>query len=313
MIRKIMGLVAATASVAMLFPAPAAARNCRPPCANVPAAVRGVSILPGPDDATLRGELFNGPITTLNVARNGSQQIKLNFGFQIGAQTFSSIFVNENGAVSFGQAISSNAGLATRGTAFQPVVKLSELGVPVIAPFYADLLSDPNQSRTYLRNVVVQFGTADPYANNGVYSPNDFQNAVKITWFGVINGSEAGGERPVFAQLLLAGDNHGTSSFSFNYGPPGQPGESGDGSIAGFSLGRDHYQFHGPYGSSSPTYFEFDDGRFVGSLANGDVPEPTTWLLMIMGFGLVGGVLRYRTTTARRARITLPRLAGTTG
>jgi hypothetical protein len=36
------------------------------------------------------------------------------------------------------------------------------------------------------------------------------------------------------------------------------------------------------------------NGAYAGSLTFGGVPEPTTWALMILGFGLVGGALRRR-------------------
>ncbi|WP_375290788.1 PEPxxWA-CTERM sorting domain-containing protein [Qipengyuania sp.] len=39
--------------------------------------------------------------------------------------------------------------------------------------------------------------------------------------------------------------------------------------------------------------FYIDDFRF-GALANGAVPEPTAWALMILGFGAVGGAMRSR-------------------
>ena len=41
----------------------------------------------------------------------------------------------------------------------------------------------------------------------------------------------------------------------------------------------------------------FSDGRAVG----GAVPEPTTWAMMLFGFGLVGAITRRRTTTRAAA------------
>ena len=42
--------------------------------------------------------------------------------------------------------------------------------------------------------------------------------------------------------------------------------------------------------SSTQNSFEFDDLSFSGA-----VPEPSTWALFILGFGLVGGAMRKRT------------------
>ncbi len=40
--------------------------------------------------------------------------------------------------------------------------------------------------------------------------------------------------------------------------------------------------------------------RIVSSALAGGVPEPTTWALMILGFGAVGGAMRRRTKTSAR-------------
>ena len=304
MSRQTFGMIAAAIVLAVPLPtAIARAANCRPPCANVPAAVRAVSVIPGDNDAAIRGELFTGGITTLSLAGNRSEQVKLNFGFKIGSTTYSTVSVSENGFVTFVNAGRSSAiGVSNRaavGNGFQPVGSLTELGGPVIAPFYADLLSSRTPNQDYLGNVVVQYGTADPYANGGQYQRRDFQNAVRITWYGLATGGGNIANNTVFAQLVLAGNDHGTSSFNFNYGPPGRPGQAGLGSIAGFSLGDDHYDFHGPYGQGSPTYFEFDNGYLAGPLGAGGVPEPATWVLQILGAGLIGGALRRRASGRR--------------
>ena len=49
-------------------------------------------------------------------------------------------------------------------------------------------------------------------------------------------------------------------------------------------------------GSTSQSYNDFavDDVAFTGPAAPGAVPEPATWAMMILGFGLVGSGLRRR-------------------
>ena len=43
--------------------------------------------------------------------------------------------------------------------------------------------------------------------------------------------------------------------------------------------------------NSSNEYLAFDNIVYNSAAA---VPEPATWLMMILGFGLVGGAMRYR-------------------
>lgn len=47
--------------------------------------------------------------------------------------------------------------------------------------------------------------------------------------------------------------------------------------------------------ASSPSYFSYNVGGNLSSLAPiPSVPEPATWLMIIGGFGVVGGMMRYR-------------------
>ncbi len=64
-------------------------------------------------------------------------------------------------------------------------------------------------------------------------------------------------------------------------------------SISGLLLGAGTYQIR-VQGTAGST------GTYSGNLVFGSVPEPTTWAFMILGFGLIGGALRYRKTTEAR-------------
>jgi hypothetical protein len=64
---------------------------------------------------------------------------------------------------------------------------------------------------------------------------------------------------------------------------------------------------------SSPTFslgtFFLDDGfrgRYSLSVTNGAVPEPSTWVMMLLGFGAVGASMRRRRQTTLRKRPLLP-------
>lgn len=69
------------------------------------------------------------------------------------------------------------------------------------------------------------------------------------------------------------------------------------------------FQASGSFGSSG--FLTFPNGRptvtqeFSGSLSLPAVPEPATWLMLILGFGAVGGALRGRTRQAVTARLAL--------
>ncbi|MCP6335939.1 hypothetical protein NL449_28375, partial [Klebsiella pneumoniae] len=74
---------------------------------------------------------------------NVSQLVRIGFNLRIGTQVFDSLFVNENGLVSFGapieRAIQSRGSFAEEPAPFIRVSSLGDFRLPVIAPFYADL------------------------------------------------------------------------------------------------------------------------------------------------------------------------------
>ena len=45
--------------------------------------------------------------------------------------------------------------------------------------------------------------------------------------------------------------------------------------------------------------------RAIFGIAIQSVPEPATWAMMILGFGLVGGAMRRRASISRAARTSL--------
>lgn len=220
----------------------------------------------------------------LDYASLALQGFSLNFG---GGAT-SQLFISKNGLVSFGAPL----------TAYQNS-SLAGLNLPVIAPYYAKLSPAPNDTRAGVGDVVVQFGSADVFADGGSYSMADLLPAVRITWYGVTQdiGAAAVGGPSIYAQLVLAGSQDGSySTAKFRYGAPGTSGEAGVGSIAGFSLYGTSLQFGGPYTGTKPAFIEYSDGQFIGQGAtvSGAVPEPATWATLIAGFALLGYALRRR-------------------
>jgi hypothetical protein len=101
--------------------------------------------------------------------------------------------------------------------------------------------------------------------------------------------------------LDLAGDEvHGNANFRQSYDLGG----------AVAALGGNQFQFvriegtnGGPIGGIND--FDFDGLGFANFQAVGNmgaVPEPTTWAMLILGFGMVGGTMRRRGSQSMRLR-----------
>lgn len=293
----------ASLAAGLVFAAPADAErsNCGTVVCDTAGPLKPTSVTPGPNEFNLRGDLFTSAFTDLAV-RNGAQQVNLGFNVNFGFGLVNTLFVHKNGIVSFGAPIA--AGQAITGlsnlSAGATGGGLGSLGAPVIAPYFAYLEPSNSSGDTRLNagDVTVQFGEADPYADGGAYDVRDLRQAVRITWYGLNAGdAAAGAPLPVYAQLLISADDQGLSNFEFRYGPPNQPGQADYGSLAGFALGNTVLQFNGPYQQGVPTFFEFNDGVYIGQggvTVSPGVPEPTTWAQLIFGFGAVGHALRRR-------------------
>jgi hypothetical protein len=274
-------------------PASAARYACGDRPCNTTGTLKGTSIFPSPDEFGLRGDLFSNVGVDLAFGTTGFAQVDLGFAVNFGFGNVSTLYVGQNGLVTF----------AAPTSAILPTTSLSGVGGNVIAPFFAPLTpgAGSGDGRLGIGDVIVQTGFADPYADGGAYRREDALQAVRISWNGLANAAGA----PVYSQLLLtANQGEGLSTFEFRYGTVDDPGEAGAGSVAGFVLGNTSLEFNGPYEEGIPTFFEFSEGAFVGQGATmtGSVPEPATWAQLILGFGMIGFALR----TRRRAK---PRLA----
>ncbi|KAB7647554.1 PEPxxWA-CTERM sorting domain-containing protein [Polymorphobacter fuscus] len=133
----------------------------------------------------------------------------------------------------------------------------------------------PANNTPYL--AVLGGGVANIAFNNDVrsfsfdYSTVDTYNTLTI------NYADGGFESVVGGDILTAGQIDGQVSGSFII--------NGDGRlISGLSL------------ATTQNAFEVDNLAVSGALAA--VPEPTTWVMMIAGFGLVGVGMRRRTAAA---------------
>ena len=290
-------------------------KNCVTYSQHKPSSV----VPPDRERLNLNGDLFTNEAFGLTLNGNLSAEVKLTFDLRIGSSVFNSLFVNENGLVSFGAPITAAPARLSGGGALQtadepqpfiPVRSLGDFGIPVIAPFYADLVEGirfepgvPNVGQVF-----VQYGFADPATDpQGNYSIEDIVPAVRITWYGLpvaqagdtLNAQD---ESLAWAQLLLSDEGGGNFNFEFRTGDPNQSPpyiQPGLGSIAGLALNGDVLDFTGPYDDTTPSYFAFRDGELVTV-----VPEAGSWAMMILGLGVIGAALR-----TRRRTVAVPAIA----
>lgn len=199
-------------------------------------------------------------------------------------------FAYRNGVVSFGSRI--NSGIPN-------TANFTEYGVPVIAPAatVAANLSDPFNVN-YFTDTSIAFGSKLQTEGVGDYA---------IFTFGTGDaGSVLNSNAFLILRLATNGDllfemAHGTCNC---LGVNGNQNRSGlpDLEAIGYRLGdQTLFRTDANLGGATPSdpgeelYF-----RFSPNATGGAVPEPATWAMMLLGFGLIGTAIRRR-NGARRA------------
>ena len=206
--------------------------------------------------------------------------IPLGFNINFGQGLVGSLFINENGAVTFGSPL-------TEGS-FTSSATLAGLGRPVIAPFYADLISTAPDGTVFdVTNgeILYSRGIADPDEDqNGVYSVDSAVTAFHTTWAGPTVGNDP---TLIFTDLVIySRGSNGDFDIRFGYGTLETPIMPALGSIAGFALGSNVNQFTGPYDSAHDFYFQFRGGSAV--------PAPAAGWLLMTGMAAIGLRMRRR-------------------
>jgi hypothetical protein len=95
------------------------------------------------------------------------------------------------------------------------------------------------------------------------------------------------------AYLSVFGLDHagqGVTSAPLSVDDDGLPGDY----FNYFVFNNDNGQGHGPHDSSWNYFLHTGDNLRLDATFNGAVPEPATWAMMILGFGLAGATLRRR-------------------
>lgn len=204
--------------------------------------------------------------------------IALGFAIDTAAGTFDSLFINENGAITFGSALSAP---------FTPVSDLSALGVPLIAPYYADLQSTAANGDVFFvedGEILFSYGVADPRPDgSGNYSEDDAVQAFHVTWAGPTVAGDPG-EFRVVTDLVIYNLGGGDFAIQLGHGRDLTPDIPDLGGLTGFAFGSDVVSLSGARsGDAEDLYFEFRN-----------VPEPALAALLAVASLALGVRARAR-------------------
>jgi hypothetical protein len=209
------------------------------------------------------------PLTLINDGSTGA--IPLGFPIDFGTGTVSSLYINENGIVSFTGPITSNS-----------FGSLAGLGQPVIGPFYADLTSTTfvgtvfEMSGTHFGQIMYQRGSASALpGSDGNFDQADEVPAFSVLWYGP---TDADGVQ-IFTQIVIyshASSGSGDFDVRLRYGQvDGDLYNTGTGTtgIAGLLLGTNTLNITGPLDGSVDHFYSFRGGLLVGTAPP---PPPVT-------------------------------------
>lgn len=208
------------------------------------------------------------PLTLLNNASTGA--IPLGFSIDFGTGPVSSVYINENGIVSFTGPITT--------TSF---ASLASVGQPVIAPYFADLTSVTfvgtvfEMSGSNFGQLMYQTGSASALpGSDGFFHQADEVPAFAVLWYGPTNASGV----QIFTQLVIyshASSGAGDFDIRFRYGLADTDQYNtgtGTSGIAGLLLGSNSLLVSGPLSATTDYFYSFRRGKLVGSV----VPPPLT-------------------------------------
>jgi hypothetical protein len=227
------------------------------------------------------------PVVGVDVTSSPAQVAAVDIGFdiQFGSVTVNTLYIHEDGYVSFNAAD----------------------GADFIAPFRADLTQtvtvvDPTDAILPPGSVSYSGGyidlEGDPFGDPpDPYDASEANDAFRVTWYGMIGTTEGS------AQLVLINRGRpGDFDIEFNY----QDFADLVPTSAGFALGGSSLDFGGPFANSPDHTFAFRNGVYGTAPAHASVPEPGSLTLLAAGLLLLGIALQHRRVSGRLAATVRP-------
>lgn len=204
--------------------------------------------------------------------------VALGFNYTLFGTTYNSVYINNNGSVSFGDGV----------PAYNPVGPTG-LDAPIISPFFADVdTRNPASGVVHYQldtpgQLVVTWDNVGAYDRRGD-AFNSFQLVLRSDDFATPTGE---GQIGFFYKTMdWQATDTGASLAAVGFGDGNGNGQVLEGSTSLLAL-NDVVENH---------HIWFDQNLVV--VPPGGVPEPSTWAMMILGLGGVGAVMRRRKTAA---------------
>jgi len=254
----------------------------------------------------------------------------MGFTIQISGSSYDAFYANSNGTVSFNsietQLAAQNSYTGTASpltyTGPTPADSLGDYAAPIFSPYFLDGPGDPT---TFIPNLgfdgelvaetsatansftVNWYSCANPLTcgmatfdivENAVFDPTDGGLTNTIMSFGDTSGcpcdpldvftsgkaallAQLQGSLPVYTMTLTDLADGFQVDYTYNLGALGDAG------LYGFHLPGGLFEVSGPL--ANQTYRFDSNGQLLPA-----VPEPATWLTMLLGFGLAGMAMRRR-------------------
>ncbi len=202
---------------------------------------------------------------------DGYMALDLGFSFTLFGTTYTSLFINNNGNVSFNNGIS----------AYEPQGPTGAIA-PVISPWFGDVDTRNGASGVthYLlsgEELVVTWDQVG-YYNSGAAALNSFQLVLRSDDYVIPNGQGQIG----FFYKDMGWETTGTSTTAavgFGDGTGNSEVLAGSTQSGLNTVVANHHLW-------------FDENLVVVPPVESPVPEPATWAMMIAGFGLAGAFMR---------------------
>ena len=196
--------------------------------------------------------------------------IDMPFSANFGTGAFSKVYVYDNGLVSFGSVIAASADLSS----------LASIGGNVLTAGYSPTMS-----------MTTPFQVQDPsdaFAATGVLNSVPVFRVRYVASFGTATETA---DLPMQFSIFDVGS--GVYALQFGHGDFDKDPDIAPDAYLGYSFGGAGFQVSGATLRSQVQSGTTDFEYFFGG-STGAVPEPASWMMLMVGFGLAGGAMRQK-------------------